>query len=355
MKALVCVFLVLVMPIGLAQRVDDVRDPDTEIIDVRLFEDADVSDFEGVRETEQERIDRQTYEAARSTNHWCLSDSLWEERRAELGIQNLMSGCPTEGVCDTPSVRDATSTSNKSIRIYVHLMRNSNGSGGPNLSGVQAAYARLRSDYAGTGITFTVVGARWVNNSAYATIPAYSPFNSAWFTAISNMKSQYAISPGNTCNIFVSAQQSSSFGTLLGIATFPWDPNALTSQGGLWLNNVTMTGSSHTWAHELGHCFGLWHTHHGVSEVASCSNCYEYASGLQGDTRGDFCSDTPPTPTNYTCSPPGGSDCQGTSWGSTQVANYMGYSPDVCQSLFTAQQRRRMHCWVNDSIPAWIQ
>ena len=353
MRKILCLYLLSLMGFGFAQELEKIDTSNW----VQKDENAR-QDIMSVPTLEQERqalIDRDTYNNARKNPIWCPTDSLWQARRLELGIDPYTEmACPTEGVCDDPAVRDSTVVATKKVNIYVHLMRNDNGSGGVNINSARAAYQQMLADYASAGITFNLVGAQWINNSTYATIPAYSPFNNNWFNAIQNMKQDYAIFPKNVCNIFVSAQQSSPFGTLLGIATFPWEPQALTKTGGLWLNNVALTGSSHTFAHELGHCFGLWHTHHGVSEVASCSACYEFASGVEGDIRGDFCSDTPSTPTNYQCVNPNGSDCQGTPWGATQPENFMSYAPDSCQNLFSQQQTRRMHCWLPSSLPLWI-
>ncbi len=220
----------------------------------------------------EELIRQDTYNNARKNAIWCPTDSIWEERRQALGMKETaaLAGCPTEGACDDPGVRDNTELVAKTVNIYVHLMRNTNGTGGVNVDSAIAAYNQMIADYAQSGITFNLVGAEWVNNTTYATIPAYSPFNNNWYNTINNMKADYALYPRYICNIFVSGQAPSSFGTLLGIGTFPWDPAATTNTGGLWMNNVAMTAGSHTFAHELGHCFGLWHTHHGVSEVASC-------------------------------------------------------------------------------------
>ena len=300
--------------------------------------------------------DNPEYINARASNAWCPTDGMWIDKRQRgktLSIE-MMTGCPTEGACDDPAVRDATDLDPIVVNIYVHLMRNSDGTGGVNINDARAAYNQMVADYAGSNISFNLVGAAWHNDDQYAVIPAYSPFSNNWLNAINGMKNKYALYPQYVCNIFVSGQQSSPFGTLLGIGTFPWDPAALTKTGGLWMNNISLGPGTHTFAHELGHNFGLWHTHHGVSEVASCSNCYEFASGVEGDIRGDFASDTPPTPTNYNCSGPGGSDCQGTPWGLTQPENIMGYGPDSCQTLFTTQQAKRMHCWLASANPLWI-
>ncbi len=349
---LLCLCLLTLTTYGFSQKVEPIDVSD-------WVKSGPVSDGKGLDNggpTPDELMERDIYNNARQNPIWCPTDSIWLERRMELGLNPMGEmACPIEGACDEPAVRDNTEITDKRVNIYVHLMRNTNGTGGVNIDNAIAAYNQMLADYAPHGISFNLVGAQWVNNSTYATIPAYSPFNNNWYNAIQNMKQDYAIYPRYVCNIFVSAQQPSGFGTLLGIATFPWDPQALTKTGGLWLNNISLTPGGHTWGHELGHCFGLWHTHHGVSEVPSCSACYEFASGVEGDYRGDFCSDTPPTPTNYNCAPPGGVDCQGTPWGPTQPENFMGYGPDSCVNLFTTQQARRMHCWITDATPLWLR
>lgn len=349
--------LCLTASFGFAQDFEEFRfDPNGELVDFQEEESLDLID-PGLlgRHGLKDLIRQDEYQNARRNSAWCLSDALWQEKRQRLGLVDVnKAGCPTEGPCDSPGVRDATSLAGRTLQLYFNVFRNNNGSGGISLAQARATFFQIRDDLAPYNINVAAAG-RFINNSTYATIPAYSPFSNNWLNAISNMKAQYAVNPANQCNIFVTGQASSPFGTLLGIATFPWDPAADTAQGGLWLNNIATGSGAHTATHELGHCFGLWHTHHGVSEVSSCGNCYEFASGVEGDIRGDFCSDTAPTPTNYNCAGPGGSDCQGTAWGATDPDNFMGYGPDTCINQFTLQQAQRMHCWLSDALPGWIQ
>ena len=301
----------------------------------------------------QEPVQSKDYPEAKDGVVRCLSNEIWDMRAAELGLR--APGICDEGSCDDPVVRDATSTSAVTIDVIVHVMRDNNGNNGVSQSVVNDTIAQMNSDYAsnGTNIQFNLVATRFHNDSTYACVTAYSPFNSTWYNEILQMRDTYNENPSEYANIYISCQDSSPWGILLGIATFPWDPAALGPRGGMWVNNIATGTGNKTPSHEMGHCLGLWHTHHGVSEVDSCSSCYELASGVNGDATGDFCSDTPPTPTNQNCSDPGGSDCQGTSWGNTQEQNIMGYAPDSCQTLLTNQQKLRMHCWSQDVLSGW--
>jgi len=274
---------------------------------------------------------------------WCQTQKAWEAK----GLIGVTAGvsCPIMGNCDLASIRDTWipdgSTPFRTMRIHFNVFANSDGtSPAATQAAVDAQVLQLNNDFAPSRIQFCYT-TEFINNTTYRQFADSEEFA---------MKSTYADSPATQLNVYVVNIQAG----YLGVGTFPWDPDALGSQGGLIIDDNWFGGGQKTLTHEVGHCVGLWHTHHGVSEVALCSACYERADGLDGDATGDFSGDTAPTPTNFNCAPPGGTDsCSGLSWGATDPQNYMGYAPDSCYTEFSPHQWGRMHCWSDDVLTAW--
>jgi len=77
--------------------------------------------------------------------------------------------------------------------------------------------------------------------------------------------------------------------------------------------------------HEIGHVLGLWHVHHGISEMDCNDPCLETHASTE---LGDLCSDTEPTPDNNECHDPDGTKptCGVHSFRNTPYRNYMSYS-----------------------------
>lgn len=179
-------------------------------------------------------------------------------------------------------------------------------------------------------------------------------------TEESAMKDQYADEPEYQLNIYI---VNNEFMNLAGLSYFPWCDDSTGDRGGIIMHHTYVGGNGDCngqrctmLTHEVGHALGLWHTHHGVTEVDECSMCYEYADGTGCSTAGDFCCDTPATPYNSTCSEPSGSDCYEDPWGDTDETNHMGLGPQGCSDHFTPEQARRMHCWVcNSNVASWIE
>lgn len=131
-------------------------------------------------------------------------------------------------------------------------------------------------------------------------------------------------------------------GTTLGYAYLPSAvANGLGSMDGIVMRSDyvgtigtgSVSGAGRTLTHEVGHYLGLLHT-------------FDDGCAGTGSNNGDYCADTPPvagTFTNASC-PANGNSC------STDVPNlidqwenYMDYSQGTCQSLFSLNQKSRMH------------
>lgn len=109
-------------------------------------------------------------------------------------------------------------------------------------------------------------------------------------------------------------------GTVVLYNAFGNDPG-----GGIGYNLKNYTNLGRVMTHEMGHALDLYHTFAGGS-------CTETTCGTQGDR----CCDTPPHPgANSNCGTP---ECAGTQ----PVNNYMDYTGEVCQNMFTQDQTDRM-------------
>ncbi len=283
---------------------------------------------------------------------WCVTHERYLASLQARGIDPRGVDCPMDGPCDDPAARDASVpdelTPFKTYRLSIHVFCNNNGSNcAATASDVDIAVGRLNTDYAPWRIQF-VYEMNFVNSTRYRTLDPGEEFG---------MKNNNANSPATKLNIYVVTVPSGG-----NWGTFPWDPDSLGVMGGVVMNQsvfVATTGFPSVLTHEVGHCLGLWHTHHGVSEVPECSACYEAAGRTteNGDNTGDRCSDTNPTPRNdgRCYDAPGSDPCSGNPWGSTPYLNYMSYSYGFCPIQFTPQQAGRMHCWTEDTLSGWLQ
>jgi hypothetical protein len=267
---------------------------------------------------------------------------------AELAAQGISfpeAVCPTLGPCDDPATRNAAiPDSNTPIKTYflsIHVFCDKKGNNcTTSQATVNAAMAALNTNYAPYRIQF-INEVDFIKDAKYLVLDPGEE---------SQMKRRYSKSPSTKLNIFVSETGNLSWGT------FPWSSWALTYSGGIVVDRHYFgVGRYDALTHEVGHCLGLWHTFHGVSEVTECSDCYEYAGRPPevGDVTGDFCSETTPTPRNNYCVDPGTTDpCTGLLWTDTPVTNHMSYG--FCGDHFEAQQAGRMHCWTA-AVSGWLR
>ncbi len=283
--------------------------------------------------------------AGRKPGDWCATVDRYVTRARTRGASEEAALCAQEGACDDPVVRDAhvpdAETPVKAYQLSIHMFCEDDGTdcvGTP--ADVAAQVASLNAAFLPWRIQFAAE-VEFVHATRFR---YFDPSEEA------AMKSAHADAPAVKLNVYV---VNNAGGYSWG--TFPWDPDALTHMGGIVLTEGHFGATGTALAHEVGHCLGLWHTHHGVTEVEECGACYESADGADGDIVGDRCSDTDPTPINYACGPPGGTDgCSGLDWGDTDFHNYMGYAPASCLTEFTPQQAGRSHCWTEAVLAGWL-
>ncbi len=126
----------------------------------------------------------------------------------------------------------------------------------------------------------------------------------------------------------------------LGYAQFP--TSGINSTYGVVMRSSYIGRNQRTLTHEVGHCFGLYHT-------------FQSSCGNNCSNSGDRCCDTPPASTSTqgcdlnqnTCTnDANGPDPFGTNV-VDQIENYMSY--DACQNMFSDDQKIRMHAYLSST------
>lgn len=263
---------------------------------------------------------------------WCGTGAeSWADEKA------IDEGWCIQGDCDLWANRDGSipdgSESPLDINLAIHVFSRSDGTGQVvSTPTVHGQMTQVSQDFAPYGIQFQ-----------YTVYPEMdSTFRDLGNDEFELMKETYALDPSSTLNIFI-VNGTSNLG---GNGTFPWDPEALTNQGGVIIDNALVGRYSSYLTHEIGHCLGLWHTHQGNCRCDNTRN---------SDTTGDYCSDTATTTPNRDCRDPEGINrCSGEPWGKTDTQNFMSWASSTCMTEFSRQQSGRMHCWIQAALSDWI-
>lgn len=230
------------------------------------------------------------------------------------------------------------SNSHYFLKVYFHVLRASNGTGGVNSSVVQEAFNILNNDFNPHNIYFGWDGdIDFINDSSNYLSPSESIFS------VNNHQDgiDIYIYPTNVVDS-LSGGFSNGFGngTELYVAG-QYETFSL--------------AATHIISHEMGHILNLYHTHHGtLHETGGDSNqCAELVNGNNSIVCGDYIEDTPADPglANQFYSFVDNS-CNYIYQGNIFDANNDAYNPltnlimsytrPSCMDIFTAKQAERM-------------
>lgn len=214
------------------------------------------------------------------------------------------------------------------VRVFFHLVRNSNGSGGQPTSVIAQEMNFLTATYASHQIYFVNAGSDEILNTNFQNDIDQNKYNAIVNTQVAS----------NALNVYL-LDNSSNFNQ--GLA----NDRAVVIGGSVVGQNLT---PSAVVAHELGHCLGLYHTfeYRMGDELVDGSNCL---------TAGDLVCDTPAESRAYNFTE--NSSCVYTA--GYQDANGQTYNPDLrnvmdymrpsCLEHFTDGQSDRMKATIANS------
>lgn len=259
-----------------------------------------------------------------------------------LEIENIEAVCGTIDTTPPPAwffMRDVSTeatteyTKEYQFKVFLHIIRNTDGTatyGDVDNMAVNTAYI-LNEYYKNLGISFLVVGTEYIDSDAYNKIP-YS-YSSNIFSKnphtdaidIYIITGQNGLKKSNGVMVYGSAQNIPS--TAFWICATQYQTASL--------------------VHEMGHCLGLYHTHHGTAtnKYAETDGTPELVNGSNSVTAGDFIKDTPADPCIWSNGTYAGNSSNVDANGDCYIpdpCNFMSYSGTVQSQYFTPYQVKRI-------------
>lgn len=222
-----------------------------------------------------------------------------------------------------------SSTALSSVPVKIHVLRTDESTGGFTEATINTIVADMNTYYANAFLEFFVCDA--IN---YIDSTEYYDFSIDEQDALT-----MANNTPNVINIyFANSVSTAEGGGLCGYAYFPGGPEIILMDNTCALNGSTMP-------HEMGHFFGLSHTHGNTNGTLTT----ELVDGSNCDTDGDFICDTPADPqlgfgnVTSSCNYIGNAtDANGDDF-LPEPLNIMSYSRKSCRTLFTSQQYARIY------------
>jgi hypothetical protein len=218
------------------------------------------------------------------------------------------------------------------LKIYFHVIRRSNGTGGQSVESVEEAFNILNQDFNPQNISFNWDSQiDYIDNDSYYSSPT---------TAIFNVNNHQ-----DGIDIYLYDDSSSAGGRANGVG----QSSEFWVSGSYWKTPNNPLTRSHVISHEMGHVLYLWHTHHGTyNEGGNDNPCPELVNGSNSATCGDYVTDTPADPhlqfdvNQSTCQwNSSGTDANGNQYNPDEK-NVMSYTDINCMEYFTEGQGERM-------------
>lgn len=231
------------------------------------------------------------------------------------------------------------------LKVYFHVIRRDDGTGGQTVAAVNQAFQILNQDYNSHNISFSWDNTiDYIDNTTYYDIPIHG--------------SGFDIVDGQA--VYISPEIFTVNNHQDGIDIYLFDSSSTINGGeanGVGsASEFLISGSyqgqslatSHIVSHEMGHVLFSWHTHRGTSgEDISDGACPELVNGNNSDICGDLVEDTPADPNiqqnvDSSCQWTGsGTDANQESYDPDEQ-NIMSYSAPQYMSYFTPLQGVRM-------------
>ncbi len=213
------------------------------------------------------------------------------------------------------------------LRIYVHVIRHTDGTGGQTVGDVNDALSFLNSDFNIHGIFF-----EWDCEIDYIDNDyTFANPNSSIFS----VNNHY-----DGIDIYMFDDNAPGFGLANGVGSY----SEFLVSGSYWNPPYGSLVKSHVISHEMGHVLFLWHTHHQFES----GGCEEFVDGSNCSVCGDYVCDTPSDPylgfnvDPITCDWLGsGVDSHGDPYDPDEHI-IMSYTSPDCMEYFTNGEGKRM-------------
>lgn len=219
------------------------------------------------------------------------------------------------------------------VNLMVYIIRDDNGNFGPTHQETIDELEIMQSHYAPANMCFALIGIGEIWESDYI-----NNWVSDWETLGPQLVNQFGST--DRIDMFIVPSEVGS-----------WGGNAFDIPNHFFAMNEANYGAF-TMSHEMGHCLNLYHTHHYYDKFNDgditdiCDQLLERVNGINSETAGDLCSDTPADPeqisNEYGCSIVSPYDDCNNQLFNPPFENIMGYGQS-CRESFTTDQIDRIH------------